>query len=122
MKRLGLCFLLLSSVLVVVASAQQQSNLPVMNTDEAAIQNWLARDHTKWRGIDSSRDTLLPDHSDGSMLSLADEPSCVYMRTYRMKRETADSDVTRPAGYTSCVPVARFMVKRAVEPKLEPSE
>ena len=124
MKPLGLCFLFLSSVFVADASAQQQSNSPALNTDNAAIQKWLARgEQTMLPRIDSDRVILSPDDGDGFTLSLHDNnASCVYMRTYRVKREARDSDVTRPAGYTICVPVARFMVKRAVEPKLEPSE
>jgi hypothetical protein len=124
MKPLGLCFLFLSSVFVADASAQQQSNSPALNTDNAAIQKWLARgEQTMLPRIDSDRVILSPDDGDGFTLSLHDNnASCVYMRTYRVKREARDSDVTRPAGYTTCVPVARFMVKRAVEPKLEPSE
>jgi len=124
MKPLGLCLLFLLSVLVVDASAQQRSNVLALNTDKAAIQNWLARGgQTKWSKIDSDRAILSPDDRDSFTLSLDDhDASCVYMRTYRMKRETRCSDVTHPAGYTTCVPVARFMVKRAVEPKLEPSE
>ena len=43
MKTLGLWFPLLLSVLVVNASAQQQSNAPALNTDKAAIQKWLVR-------------------------------------------------------------------------------
>ncbi len=73
--------------------------------------------------IDSDRVILSPDDGDGFTLSLHDNnASCVYMRTYRVKREARDSDVTRPAGYTTCVPVARFVVKSAAESKAEPSE
>ena len=123
MKTLGLCFLFVSSPLVVDALAQQQSNAPTLNTDKAAIQKWLVRGQTKWHGIDSDRIILSPEDSDSSILSLDDsESSCVYMRTYRVKREARDSDITRPAGYTTCVPVARFVVKRAVESRAEPSE
>jgi hypothetical protein len=124
MKTLGLCFLFLSSALVVDAVAQQQSNAPALNTDKAAIQKWLARGGpAKWPRVDRDRVILSPDDRDSSILSLDDrEASCVYMRTYRVKREDRDSDVTRPAGYTTCVPAARFVVKRAVEPRLEPSE
>jgi hypothetical protein len=124
MKPLGLCFLFLSSVFVADASAQQQSNSPALNTDNAAIQKWLARgEQTMLPRIDSDRVILSPDDGDGFTLSLHDNnASCVYMRTYRVKREARDSDITRPAGYTTCVPVARFVVKRAVESKAEPSE
>jgi len=124
MKPLGLCFLFLSSVLVVDVSAQQQSNVLALNTDKAAIQNWLARGgQTKLPKTDSDLVILSADDSDRGTLLLGDpKPICVYMRTYRVKRETGRSDVTHPAGYTTCVQVARFVVKRAVEPKLEQSE
>ncbi|HEY1401300.1 MAG TPA: hypothetical protein VF953_06905 [Terriglobales bacterium] len=124
MKILGLCFLFLSSALVVDAPAQQEGNAPALNTDKAAIQKWLARgEQTRLPRIDSDRVILSPDDRDSSILPLGDlEPTCVYMRTYRVKREARDSDVTRPAGYTTCVPVARFVVKRAVESKAEPAE
>jgi len=119
MKILGLCFLFLSSALVVDAPAQQEGNAPALNTDKAAIQKWLARgEQTRLPRIDSDRVILSPDDRDSSILPLGD----VYMRTYRVKREARDSDVTRPAGYTTCVPVARFVVKRAVESKAEPAE
>jgi hypothetical protein len=122
MKTLGLCFLFLSSVLVVNAPAQEQPNAPQLNTDKAAIQRWLAsKGQTKWLGIEGDRIFLSPDDDNGFLLPLGDqEPSCVYMRTYRVKREASSSDVTRPAGYTTCVPVARFAMKRTAEPKLEP--
>jgi len=121
MKTLGLCFLFLLSLLVANAPAQEQSNPPGLNTDKAAIQKWLARQgQTKWPGIEGDRIFLSPDDGDGFLLPLGDqEPSCVYMRTYRVKRESRGSDVTRPAGYTTCVPVGRFAVKRAAEPGLE---
>jgi len=118
MKTLVRCFLFLSLVLVANAPAQEQSNAPQSDTDKAAIQKWLAHQgQPKWRGIGGDRIFLPPDDSDGFLQPLGDqEPSCVYMRTYRVKRETRNSDVTSPAGYTTCVPVARFAVKRAVAP------
>jgi len=121
MKTLGLCFLFLSFALVVNAPAQEQPNAPQLNTDKAAIQKWLARKgQTKWLGTEGDRIFLSNDDSDGFLLPLGDqEPSCVYMRTYRMKREARGSDVTRPAGYITCVPVGRFAMKRAVQPDLE---
>ena len=124
MKTLGLCFLFLSSALVVDALAQQQSNAPPLNIDKAGIQKWVVRGgQAKWPRVDSDRVILSPEDSDSSILSLGDrESSCVYMRTYRVKREARDSDITRPAGYTTCVPVARFVVKSAAESNAEPSE
>jgi hypothetical protein len=118
MKTLGLCFLFLSSALVINAAAQEQSSAPGLNTDEAAIKKWIARQgQATWSRIEGDRTFLSPDDGNGFLQPLGDqEPSCVFMRTYRVKREARDSDVTRPAGYTTCVPVARFAMKRAVEP------
>lgn len=111
MKTLGLCFLFLSFVLVVTAPAQEQSSAPILNPDKAAIQKWLARDgQTNWPRIQGDR----------FILSLDDmETTCAYMRTYRVKREAPDSDTTRSAGYTTCVPMTRFAVKRSGEPRLK---
>ena len=121
MKTLVRCFLFLSLVLVANAPAQEQSNAPQSDTDKAAIQKGLARQgQTRLRGIEGDRIFLSPDESDGFLEPLGDqEPGCVYMRTYRVRREARDSDVTRPAGYTTCVPVTRFSMKRATEPNIK---
>ncbi len=59
--------------------------------------------------------STIPPHDNNFVISLDElEPNCMYMRTYRVKRDARDSDVTRPAGYTTCVPVGQFAVKRAV--------
>jgi hypothetical protein len=108
MKILGLCFLL-SSALAANAPAQQLSETTGLNGDYPPIQKWLARD----------RETRLPRiGTDDYVLSLEERDlSCVYMRTYRVKRESRDSDVTHASGYTKCVPVERFTMKTAVESK-----
>jgi hypothetical protein len=106
------------------APAQHQSNAPALNTDKAAIQKWLARGgQTGSPRINGDRTIFSPDDRDSSIFSLDDrEWSCAYMRTYRVKREARDSDITRAAGYTKCVPIERFEMKRAVELEVEPSE
>jgi len=43
------------------------------------------------------------------------ENLCYRLRTYLMKRESRDSDVTRPVGYTTCQPARRFDLKTAVQ-------
>jgi hypothetical protein len=45
---------------------------------------------------------------------------CYTMRSYLMAREARNSDVTWPAGYSTCQKASRFAVKDAVEP-LEPA-
>ena len=120
MKTVGLCFLFLSFILLANAPAQSQSNRLGLNTDKDAIQKWLARKGQSGSpGAEGFR-VVLPPQDNNFILSLDDlEPSCMYMRTYRVQRETHDSDVTHPAGYTTCVPVGRFAVKRAAEPEAE---
>jgi hypothetical protein len=41
--------------------------------------------------------------------------TCLTLRTYRVAREHPNSDVVRPAGYSTCQPSSRFQVKTAVE-------
>ena len=111
MKTLGLCFLFLSFVLFANAPVQAQSDRLGLNTDKDAIQKWLARKAPSGRGYRFA----IPPQDNNFVISLDElEPSCMYMRTYRVHREARDSDVTRPAGYTTCVPVGRFAVKSAV--------
>jgi hypothetical protein len=42
-----------------------------------------------------------------------DEKTCYTLRTYRVARETPDSDSTRPAGYSTCQRATRFQLKTA---------
>ena len=49
------------------------------------------------------------------------EATCYTLRTYRVARESADSDSTRPAGYSTCQRATRFQLRTAVDsPKPEP--
>jgi hypothetical protein len=41
--------------------------------------------------------------------------TCFYIRTYRMKREDPQSDITTPAGYSECQPSAGLQLKDAVD-------
>jgi hypothetical protein len=41
--------------------------------------------------------------------------TCYSMRSYRVKRDDPQTDVTRPAGYSTCQPATRFAVKSAVD-------
>jgi len=47
-----------------------------------------------------------------------DEKTCYTLRTYRVARETPDSDSTRPAGYSTCQPATRFQLKTAVDSRV----
>lgn len=44
---------------------------------------------------------------------LATDVTCLAIRSYRVKRDSKDSDSVHPAGYTTCVPAARFRLKTA---------
>jgi len=44
-----------------------------------------------------------------------DEKMCYTIRTYRVARESPDSDSTRPAGYSTCQRATRFHLKDAVD-------
>jgi len=62
----------------------------------------------------------LSPHRDGINLShiipapefrapiLTSEATCYSLRTYRVTRDDPESDVTRPAGYSTCQPAAGF--------------
>jgi hypothetical protein len=41
--------------------------------------------------------------------------TCYSIRSYRMKRDDPQTDVTRPDGYSTCQPASRFGVKSAVD-------
>src|SRR5947207_14552262 len=112
MKTLGLCFMFVSSILIVGASAQQSDTL-ALNTDDAAVQKWA-------RG-DQMRTPRITD--DNVILSMDDhQPACAFMRPYRVKREARDSDATRPASYTKCAVLERCAVNRAIGTAAVPSE
>lgn len=44
---------------------------------------------------------------------LAADMTCLAIRSYVVKRDSKDSDSVHPAGYTTCVPAARFRLKTA---------
>jgi len=43
------------------------------------------------------------------------QPVCYTLRTYRVTRESPNSDSTRPAGYSTCPRASRFQFKTAVD-------
>ena len=99
MKISVLCCLLFLCLLP-VSSAQQS---PKPTSDQAATQNSSADDGFF---IFKAR----PDRAPREF----SESYCAYMRTYRVRRKYAGSDVVSPAGYTTCVPAKRFELKSAV--------
>jgi hypothetical protein len=49
------------------------------------------------------------------LTSEENQSTCYTLRTYRVARDSPDSDSTHPAGYTTCVPSTRYGLKTAVE-------
>ena len=103
MKIFGLCFLLF----VWLAPILHAQDSPKPKSDQAAIEN-------------------APAPADRIILNLDSELSpspysyCAYMRTYRVKRDHPGTDMTRLAGYTTCVPSKRFEMRSAVQVQSEP--
>jgi hypothetical protein len=104
MKIVGLCFLLL----VCLAPMSQAQDSPKRTNNEAAVLNSPAAADRIILNLNSD---LLPPGSR----------YCAYMRTYRVKRDHPGSDLTRPAGYTTCVPAERFEMRNAMQVPSEPA-
>lgn len=51
-----------------------------------------------------------------------DGPTCFTMRSYIVKRESPNSDVTVPAGYVECTPGTRVKIKNAVPQETVPEK
>lgn len=104
MKIFGLCFFLFIFFLAPISQGQESS--AAKNT-QATVENSPAAADGIILDLNFST-TAGPDHG------------CAYMRTYRVKRDRPASDMTRPAGYTTCVPFKRFEVKSAMQVQDEP--
>jgi len=122
MKTLGLCSLLFFSILIPCASGQDlniklptQSKLPLNSSNDEWMQQLLQR-YPGSKVIGMYRSPV-------KTWTGALEGGCGTMQTYRVKREAPDSDVTRPSGYTPCVPLSRFHLESAFAPEEpEPTE
>jgi hypothetical protein len=109
MKTLGLSIMLVvvcGSFSFLCAQSQEQAATRHSSPDQKIFQAWLEKaKQAEEERIDNDV-LILPSDDHNAM--------CAFMRTYRVKREFRDSDVTRPAGYTTCVPAARFTMKSTV--------
>jgi hypothetical protein len=103
MKIFGLCFLFF----VGLAPISQGQDSPKPKSDQAAIESAPAPADRIILNLDSD-------------LSPSPYSYCAYMRTYRVKRDHPGSDMTRLAGYTTCVPSKRFEMRSAVQVQSEP--
>ena len=109
MKILAPC--LLTPVLLLSAAAQEKPR--TLSPDSDSI-NWSeSRDKNRIETRAPERDAASMDRDDSY---------CAYMRTYRVKRQAKGSDVVRPAGYTKCVPSARFTMKSALLDDTSPTK
>ena len=80
---------------------------------DSAPPGWAAKAGNSFQwSLDPDRIVISPGDSDGA---------CAFMRTYRVERESRNSDVTHPAGYTTCVSMSKFriLVKTARPPENE---
>jgi hypothetical protein len=93
------------------AQSQATSSSPTSDADRAIVQSWseVAKQPQEAR-IEGGRLILPVDHRNAV---------CAFLRVYRVKRETPDSDATRPAGYTTCVSTSRFTTKNSTKPQSE---
>jgi hypothetical protein len=67
---------------------------------------------------DDSQDTPPKNLGRQRILTLEEdgnEPICYTLRTYRVARESPNSDSTKPAGYSTCQRASRFQLKTAVD-------
>lgn len=77
-----------------------------------ALRPWVAAADNK----DDSQAVLPQDLVRRRIMTLEEnQPVCYALRTYRVARESPDSDSTRPAGYSTCQPTTRFKFKTAVD-------
>ena len=105
--------LLMVSVFLSNLSAQSRptSSITLSDADRAIIQSWSEQaSQTQEARIEGDRLILPTDDRNAT---------CAYMRVYRVKRETPGSDLTRPAGYTTCVSTSRFTTKSSSKPQAE---
>lgn len=98
----ALIFLMLSGSTSLIAQSQKSS---LSAADRSIIQAWAEANPSADARIEGDRLILPADDRDNT---------CAFLRVYRMKRPTAGSDLTRPAGYTTCVSASRFTMKSSV--------
>jgi hypothetical protein len=66
-------------------------------------------------GNDADVSRTLDSRAQHILTLQQDENTCYTIRTYRVARESPDSDSTRPAGYSTCQRATRFQLKEAVD-------
>jgi len=124
-RLLGLCLLI--SLCVAMAAAQSSQVNSLNSSEPASAQSSSAESGAVRVRFDSiqndseSAESAPPVRVRPLFTPAQGDTFCLSLRTYRVARVSADSDVTRPAGYSTCQPSARFQVKTAVESREIPS-
>jgi len=90
-----------------VATAAAQSSPNDNSGNERTVQR--ENDSVVIRPLDS--------HLQHILTLQQDEKTCYAIRAYRVARESPDSDLTRPAGYSTCQRSTRFQLKETVDSK-----
>jgi hypothetical protein len=108
----SLFFLMVSGFFSNLGAQSEATHLaPPNDADRAIIQSWSdIADQPQEARIEGDFLILPVDHHNAM---------CAFLRVYRVKRETPGSDVTRPAGYTTCVAGSRFTMKSSANPQSE---
>jgi hypothetical protein len=91
------------------ASSRFESRSGIVLADDVAL---AMRDPAAWERLhrESARDR---DRDE--------DVTCYTVQSYRVKRQSRDSDVVEPAGYSTCLRASKFGVKKAVESGKAPS-
>jgi hypothetical protein len=109
---------LLISLCVATAAAQssrQNSSQPSAAPPQTA-QTSPDLLQSQLQAGDSSRAVpVLGPHMPRIVTLEQDDATCYTIRAYRVARENPDSDVVRPAGYSTCLRTSRFQFKTAVD-------
>jgi hypothetical protein len=84
----------------------------------AAAQSSPAKTSASAQGKVERNDDSLLDSRMQRPLTLTFDPNdavCYTIRAYRVARENPESDVVRPAGYSTCQRASRFQFRTAVD-------
>ena len=111
---------------VAAQSSPDKSNVPqflpaLPQNEQAGIRADQFQLFSHPDGINLSH-IILPPEVRAHVLTLGQsDVTCYSIRTYRVTRDDPESDSTRPAGYSTCQPAARFHVKDARDSRVQAS-
>jgi hypothetical protein len=97
-------------------------NLVVLATDKPATKAPTTGDQASTFVATNTPDkfSFNSELDPGVLLSTTPDDGhsyCLKMRTYKVRRESPDSDVVRPAGYATCMNANKVRMESATEPK-----